>query len=152
MCVILVASHRCWAVQPIYTRQTHVVLLIEHVTHLILFIFHFRNLVKSHQLQSHISSIPAPFRVILFLNSYKIMYYPLSLFSSPLNHGLALKHLLNLSFYAPRILQLLQNFTTPFLVLFRPTPFKNPSKNISPSLFLHFFRIELDDKVFISFS
>ena len=124
MCVIFVASHRCWAVQPICTRQTHVVLLIEHVTHLILFIFHFRNLVKNHQLQSHISFSRNSF----FLNSYKIIYYPLSLFPSPLNHGLALKHLLNLPFYAPRILQLLQNFTTPFLVLFRPTPFKNPSK------------------------
>ena len=79
------------------------------------------------------------------------MYYPFILFSTLLNHSLALKHLLNLSFYAPKILKLLQNFTTPFLVVFRPTSFKNPFKNISPSLFLHFLRFELNDKICVSF-
>jgi len=79
------------------------------------------------------------------------MYNPFILFSTLLNHGLALKRLLNLSFYAPKILQLLQNFTTPFPVVFRPTPFKNPFKNISPSLFLHFLRFELNDKICVSF-
>ena len=69
----------------------------------------------------------------------------------PLYPYLAPKPLFNLSLHAPKILQLPPNFTTPFPVVFRSTPFKNPSKNIFPSLFLYFLRFELNDKACVSF-